>query len=97
MVFKNNVDKKLEKLGFVKDIVTETENKYGVCYRREVSEFNYIQRLDILHKANGRHLIQSYQEGINSDGFNNFVGLTYEETKLAMRKYRQLKRKYRWK
>lgn len=29
MVFKNNVDKKLEKLGFVKDIVTESENKYG--------------------------------------------------------------------
>ena len=97
MVFKNNVDKKLEKLGFVKDVVTETENEYGVCYRREVSEFNYIQRLDILHKANGRHLIQSYQEGLNSDGFNNAVGLTYEETKLAMRKYRQLKRKYRWK
>ena len=96
-MFKNNVDKKLEKLGFVKDIVTESENKYGVCYRRETSEFNYIQRLDILPKANGRHLIQSYQEGLNADGFNNAVGLTYEETKLAMRKYRQLKRKYRWK
>ena len=98
MVFKNNVDKKLEKLGFVKDVVTTTRiDEYGVCYRREVSEFNYIQRIDILHKANGRHLIQSYQEGVNSDGFNNVVGLTYEETKLAMRKYRQLKRKYRWK
>lgn len=68
--------------------MTETENEYGVCYRREVSEFNYIQRLDILHKANGRHLIKSYQEGLNFDGFNNAVGLTYEETKLAMRKYR---------
>lgn len=97
MIFKSNIDKKLEKLGFVKDIVTESENEYGVRYRREVSEFNYIQRLDILHKANGRHLIQSYQEGVNSDGFNNVVGLTYEETKLAMRKYRQLKRKYKWK
>lgn len=94
MIFKDNVDKKLEKLGFV---AVESENEYGACYRREVSEFNYIQRLDIIHKANGRHLIQSYQESVNSDGFNNVVGLTYEEAKLAMRKYRQLKRKYRWK
>lgn len=94
MIFKDNVDKNLEKLGFV---AVESENEYGVCYRRKVSEFNYIQRLDILHKANGRHLIQSYQESVNSDGFNNVVGLTYEEAKLAMRKYRRLKRKYRWK
>lgn len=27
MVFKNNVDKKLEKLGFVKDVVTESEKQ----------------------------------------------------------------------
>ena len=27
MVFRNNVDKKLEKIGFVKDVVTETEKR----------------------------------------------------------------------
>lgn len=93
MIFKS-IDEKLKELGFVKE---EPENKYGVCYKRRVPEFNYIQKLDILHKASGRHLIQSYQEGVNSDGFNNVVGLTYEETKFAMKKYRQLKRKYKWK
>lgn len=33
---------------------------------------------------------------MNADGFNNIVGLTYEETKLIMKKYRQMKRKYKW-
>lgn len=91
-----NVDEKLKDLGFVK---VENESKYGVCYMRFVSINNdeyYIHRLDIIHKANGNHLIQSYEEEVNSDGFNNTVGLNYEVTKLAMKKYRQLKRKYKW-
>lgn len=91
-----NVDEKLKDLGFVK---VENESKYGVCYMRTVSinsDDNYIHRLDILHKASGNHIIQSYQEDVNPDGFNNMVGLNYEVTKLAMKKYRQLKRKYKW-
>lgn len=77
----------------------EIEDKFGVFYKRVVPINNYesyIHRLDILHKANGNHLIQSYQEGVNSDGFNNMVGLDCKTTKLAMKKYRQLKRKYKW-
>lgn len=91
-----SVDNRLKELGFEK---VETEDKYGACYRRVVpinSDDSYVHRLDIIHKANGKHLIQSYQEETNSDGFNNMVGLTYEVTKLAMKKYRQLKRKYKW-
>ena len=69
----------------------------GACYEREITEYGYIQCLEIMHKANGKHLIQSYQKGgVNKDGFNNVVGLTYEETKLAMKKYKQLKREYNW-
>lgn len=87
-----SVDEKLKDLGFKK----LEENKFGVSYVKDITEFSYKQRLDIMHKANGKHLIQSYQEGTNSDGLNNVVGLSYEETKLAMKKYRQLKRKYEW-
>lgn len=87
-----NADKLLEKLGFEKI----EESKFGVSYRKENKEYNFIQRLDICHKASGNHLFQSYVEGINSDGFNNCVGLTYPEMKVAMKKYQELKRKYRW-
>ncbi len=91
-----SIDKKLEELGFLK---VENENKYGACYMREIpinSGDSYIQRLDILCKSNGHHLIQSYEEGVNSDKLNNSVGLEYREIKLAMKKYKQLKRKYKW-
>ena len=85
-------DKLLKRLGFEKI----EENKFGVSYRKEIKKYNFTQRLDIGHKADGNHLIQSYVEGINSEGFNNCVGITYPETKAVMKKYRELKRKYRW-
>lgn len=91
-----SVDDKLKDLGFDKN----DEDKYGVSYSRVISinENNkYTHNLDILHKDNGNHIIQSYEEELNNDGFNNMVGLAYKETKLAMKKYRQLKRKYKWK
>lgn len=87
-----SVDDQLKGLGFYKI----KENEYGVSYHRNIEKFNYIQRLDIGRKASGRHIIQSYQEGVNSDGFNNDVGLEYLEMKLALKKYKQLKRKYKW-
>lgn len=91
-----SVDERLKDLGFEK---VEAEDKYGAFYIRVVpvnSDDSYVHRLDIIHKANGKHLIQSYEEGVNSDGFNNTVGLTYGVSKLAMKKYCQLKRKYKW-
>ena len=91
-----SIDEKFRGLGFEK---MENENKYGVSYIKEIilnDNNKYIHRIDILHKASGNHLIQSYQEGVNSDGFNNMVGLDYKTIKLAMKKYRQMKRKYKW-
>lgn len=88
----NNIDKKLKKNNWIKG----KEDSYGVTYRRYNDEFKYVQILAILHKKNGNHIIQSYQQEVNSDGFNNCVGLDYKDTKLALKKYRQLKRKYRW-
>ena len=87
-----NADKVMEKLGFEKIEEIGT----GASYCRKNGEFNFVQRLDIVHKKNGNHLIQSYVCGTNSDGFNNCVGITYPEMKAVMKKYRELKRKYRW-
>ena len=85
-------DRKMERLGFEKI----KESKFGASYRKENKEYNFTQRLDIGHKASGNHLFQSYQTKTNSDGFNNCVGVTYPEIRAVMKKYRELKRKYRW-
>lgn len=91
-------DRKLEKLGFDKYYIDGThENEYGVSFAKPDRDHCGIHRIDIIYKANGKHLVQSYQESINSDGFNNCVGLTYKEMKAAMSKYREMKRKYGWK
>lgn len=91
-------DKKLAKLGFAKFCTDDgKETKYGVSFGKTDVKNGGYHRIDIIHKENGRHLIQSYQEGLNSDAFNNCCGLTYKEMKAAMRKYREMKRKYRWK
>ena len=81
-------DKAMEKLGFEKI----SEHESGVSYRKEIKKYGFTQRLDIVHKADGNHLIQSYVEGI----INNCVGITYPEMKAIMKKYHELKRKYGW-
>lgn len=90
-----SIDERLKELGFCK----VKENKYGASYIREQVGLGYTQVLDIMHKSkklNIGSLIMSYQKGLNKDSYNNCVGLNYQETKLAMKKYRQLKRKYNW-
>lgn len=89
----NRIDKKLKKMGFEK----EYENKYGAGFYRKDEKYSYVQNLEINHKRSGNHLINSYQKDVNNEGFNNSVGLTYKEAKLAMKKYKQLSRKYKWK
>lgn len=85
-----SVDEKLSEIGFVKS----GENKqFGATYERVNSEHNYVQCLDLLHKASGRHLIQSYQKDVNLDKFNNSVGLSIYEAKLAVKKMKQLRYK----
>jgi len=83
-----SVDEKLSEIGFIK---TKDDN-YGASYERNVSGngYSYIQNLDLVHKANGDHLIQSSQKGVNSDGFSNMVGLSMYETKLSLKKMKQM-------
>lgn len=80
------VDEKLGDIGFAKI----KENKYGANYERNIPKYGYVQCLDLLHKKSGKHLIQSYQKDINKDGFNNVVGLTMYESKLANKKMKQM-------
>lgn len=87
MLFKN-IDKKFEEIGFVKI----EENKYGVHYERKNTNPDYTQVLAILHKANGRHIVQSYDKCLMDSKMigNTCVGLTYYETKLVLKKMKQL-------
>lgn len=81
-----SVDEKLADIGFVKI----ADNDYCVAYKRETPE-NFTQRLDIVHKMTGRHLVQSYDVDLyDADNIGNVcVGLTAREMKLAMKKMRQ--------
>lgn len=89
-----NIDKKFEDLGFTKI----KDDIYGASYTRKIPDFNFIHRIDIIRKDSGRHLISSYEKDLfKGHSFNNQVGITYDELKLCMKKYRELKRKYKWK
>ena len=76
-----SIDKRFLELGFAKG-----EESDGVLeYIRYNNQYNFTHIISIIHKHNGNHLIQSYEEEVNSDGYNNVVGLSKEETKLALK------------
>lgn len=83
-----NIDKKFEKIGFIK----VEEDKYGVIYERKNEKHNYTQVLAILHKASGRHIVQSYDKELMDSKLigNTCVGLTYQEMKLILKKMKKL-------
>ena len=83
-----NIDKKFEEIGFIK----VSEDKYGAFYERYDKEHNFTQVLAIVYKANGNHVIQSYDRDLfDEDCMGNVcVGLTYYETKLALKKMKKM-------
>ena len=87
-IFKN-IDEKFEDLGFKK----VKDDQYAVTYERYNGKGKYIQVLDICHKKNGIHIIQSYDKDLyDRKGIGNTgVGLTYYETKLALKKMKKKK------
>lgn len=85
MKFFKSIDEKFAEVGFVK----VKENEYGAAYEKE-TKFGYIQCLDLLSKGSGFDLIQSYEKGVNKDGFNNCVGLTMYEARLCRKKMKQM-------
>lgn len=86
-VFKS-VDEKLKEIGFVKI----EEDKYGVKYERKNSKYNFTQSVDILHKASGRHILQSYDKDLIDEKKigNTCVGLTGYEMKLFLKKMKHV-------
>ena len=87
-IFKN-IDDKFKDIGFKK----VKDDKYAVTYERYDTTYKYTQVLDICHKKNGRHIIQSYDKDLyDRKGIGNTgVGLTYYETKLALKKMKKKK------
>ena len=83
-----SVDEKLKEIGFVKI----KEDKYGVRYERKNSKYNFTQSVDILHKASGRHILQSYDKDLIDEKRigNTCVGLTGYEMKLFLKKMKQI-------
>lgn len=82
------IDEKFAEIGFVK----VKEDEYGAVYERKVFPYGYIQKLDLLHKASGRHIVQSYDPNL-FDGKNigcTCVGLSMYEMKLCMKKMKQM-------
>jgi len=80
----SNVDKKFEEIGFTKTYESETVVTYEQpCHK-------YVHCITLLHKANGHHLIQSYEKKLNFDDFNNMIGMTASEAKLAVEKLEEL-------
>lgn len=83
-----SVDEKLKEIGFVKI----KEDKYGVRYERKNSKYNFTQSVDILHKASGRHILQSYDNELMDQKKigNTCVGLTGYEMKLFLKKMKHI-------
>ena len=83
----SRIDKKFAPIGFVK----VQDDKYGVCYEREDKTYKFTQVLYIGHKKSGRHIIQSYdKDSRDTKGIGNTcVGLSYYETKLALKKMKK--------
>lgn len=86
-IFKT-VDEKLNDIGFVKI----EEDKYGARYERKNSKYNFTQCVDILHKASGRHILQSYDSELMDQKKigNTCVGLTGYEMKLFLKKMKKI-------
>lgn len=82
------VDRKFEEIGFIK----VKEDKYGVTYERKIEKHNYTQTLALVHKASGRHIIQSYDAQLfdKKKIGNTGVGLTMYEAKLCVKKMKQM-------
>lgn len=88
MKFFKTIDEKFADIGFVK----VEEDKFGAIYTREDTQYKFMQRLDLMHKASGFHIVQSYDPALgDAKGVGNTcVGLTMYEMKLCLKKMKQM-------
>ncbi len=83
-----SVDEKLSEIGFEKSY----ESDSGVDYEKYVEDFDFVHKVSIVRKSSGKHLLQSYDPELIGDGYtgNIGVGLTGYETKLFLKKMKQM-------
>jgi len=81
------VDEKFKDLGWNK--VKENENYY-VIYEKYNKQFKYTHAIEICHKANGLHIVQSYQKDSPIKDFDYMIGLPVKEMKLCIKKMKKL-------
>lgn len=77
-----SVDEKLYDIGFVK----VREDEHGCEYDKN-KQFGYIQKVVIVRKKSGRHILQSYDPELIG---NTCVGLTGYEMKLFIKKMKKI-------
>ena len=84
-MFFKSLDQKIADLGF-KEV---KNNEYGIEYERNNGV--YIHKVALLHKTNGRHILQSYDPALYDPKRigNTAVGLTHKELTLFAKKMKQ--------
>ena len=75
----------MAEIGFVK----VAENNYGACYQRENNEYNYTQRLDIIHMHSGYNTATEYVKAaiIEFDKVHRIKPEALKETEEGVRTY----------
>ena len=88
MIFKS-IDRKIADLGF-KEV---RNDKHGIEYER--NNGTYIHKVVLLHKHNGRNVLQSYDPALFDTKTigNTCVGLSHRELVLFARKMKQTERR----
>lgn len=82
------VDEKFAEIGFIK----RAESECGIIYERENRQHKFIHELALIHKKNGKHIIQSYDRELMDEKKigNTCVGLTMYEITLCLKKMKQM-------
>ena len=83
-----SIDEKFAEIGFKKI----KEDEFGARYERDVKEYRFTQTLDLLNKASGRHIVQSYDKALSDQKNigNTCVGLSMYEMELCIKKMKQM-------
>lgn len=91
-IFKS-IDDKIADLGFT----ISDKSEYGITYVRHNDKFGYTQKVRLQHKQSGRPILQSYDPDLeDSKGVGNTcIGISYDELKVFMKKFRKLLREWR--
>lgn len=94
MSFNNYIDKCIIARGYDKS----GETKYGAYYTKAEDE-GFTHVICILHKANHKHLIQSYDKetlAIDNKFVNEGCGIELKDLILFWFKYKAISKKYHW-